>query len=324
MTGSVTISLEVELGWGVVGFGMLDKISPGRRRETRRLKALLDRCETHEVPITFNVVGHLLLEECEGHHEGPYPDGWFDRDPGTSVEEDPKFYAPDLVEAIRDSSTPHEICTHTFSHVECDEVPPETVAHELRTAREVFEANGIDDLVSLVPPRHSPPPREVLRETGIEAVRVPHYRSPDYDDPKTPAHKFLEMLNGPHPVGPPRLVDGAVETYSPVYKTLAAEYLPLGEYDTHGIYRPLPRSLRKRIHRRYHRRALDRAVEADGHAHFWSHLYDVANDHQWPQIEALVADIGRRRERGDLEVKTMKQLNEDVREGRIDLSRAVA
>ena len=80
MTGTVTMSLEVELGWGVARFGMLDKIAPGRERETRRLNALLDRCTTHDVPMTFNVVGHLFLESCDGDHEGPYPEGWFDVD----------------------------------------------------------------------------------------------------------------------------------------------------------------------------------------------------------------------------------------------------
>jgi peptidoglycan/xylan/chitin deacetylase (PgdA/CDA1 family) len=314
MTGTVTISLELELGWGVARFGMLDKLSPGRRRETRRLHALLDRCADHDVPITFNAVGHLFLEECEGDHDGPYPEGWFDVDPGTSVEEDPLFYAPDLLAAVQDAPTPHEVCTHTFSHVECGELPRPAVVHDLRRARAVHEAHGIDDLVSLVPPRHSPPPRDVLRETGIETVRVPHYRSPDFGEPKTPLHKFRSMLLGPHPVAPPHVVDGVVETYSPVYKTLAAEFLPLGEYDTHPAYRWLPLATRKRLHRRYHRRTLDRVCETGGHVHLWSHLYDVANDHQWPQIAALLADIGDRVDRGDLEVKTMAELNADVRE----------
>ncbi|MWG33184.1 polysaccharide deacetylase family protein [Halomarina oriensis] len=313
MTGTVTISLELELGWGVTRFGMLDKISPGRERETTRLDALLDRCALSDVPITFNVVGHLLLAECDGHHEGPYPDDWWDIDPGSSVYEAPKFYAPDLVEAIRESPTPHEICTHTFSHIECAEVPEETVAHDLRTAHAAHERFGLDDVVSLVPPRHSTPPRDVLREVGIETVRVPHYRSSEFGDPRTPLHKLREIITGPHPVAEPHLVDGVVETYSPVYKTLAAEYLPLGEYDTHPAYRWIPTSVGKRLHRRYHRRALDRAVETGGHVHFWSHLYDIATDEQWPQIDALLADIGERVERGELEVKTMAELNRDVR-----------
>lgn len=314
MTGTVTISLEIELGWGVVRFGMLDKISPGRRRETRRLDALLDSCATHDVPITFNTVGHLFLDECEGHHDGPYPDGWWGIDPGTSVDEDPKFYAPDLLEAIQESPTPHEVCTHTFSHIECGEVPRETVAHDLRAARRLHEEHGTDELVSLVPPRHSTPPRDVLREVGIETVRVPHYRSPEFGEPKTPLHKFKSIVGGPHPVAPPHVIDGVVETYSPVYKTLAVEYLPLGEYDTHPAYRWIPTSVGRRLQRRYHRKALDRVVETDGHIHFWSHLYDVATDEQWPQIAALIADIGERVERGELEVKTMAELNDDVRE----------
>lgn len=314
MTGTVTISLELELGWGVVRFGLLDKISPGRRRETRTLHSLLERCEEFEVPIAFNAVGHLFLEECSGHHEGPYPDDWFDVDPGSSVEEAPKFYAPDLIAAIQESPTPHEICTHTFSHIECGKMSPETVAHDLRAARRIHEDHGATPLVSLVPPRHSPPPRDVLREVGIEAIRVPHYRAPEHGDPPTPAHKLKEMLFGPHPTTPPHIIDGVLETYSPQHKTLAAEYLPLGRHPTHSVYRPIPLAARKRLHRRNHRRALDRVCETDGHVHFWCHLYDFANEHQWPQVAALLEDIGRRQAAGDLEVRTMADLNGEIRE----------
>ncbi len=117
MTGIVTISIEIELGWGYHDIGDYRKLSDGRVAETKALSRLLSLCEELHIPITFDVVGHLLLEKCGGNHDGPHPEGWFSADPGTDVSEDPLFYAPDLIQDIVDTDVDHEIGSHTFSHI---------------------------------------------------------------------------------------------------------------------------------------------------------------------------------------------------------------
>lgn len=308
MVGTATISIEVELGWGVVRFGKLDKISPGRERETRHLTRLLDRCDEYDVPITFDVVGHLFFEECDGDHGGPHPDGWWDVDPGSFVDEHPKFYAPDLVEDIRSRETDHEICTHTFSHVECDEVDPEVVRWELERAQRVHEDHGVPRSDSIVPPRHSAPPADALLESDIRVKRTPYHRSAGATEAPTRREKLFEILFGAHPTREPVEVNGVLETYSPEYITFAAPYLQTGTHPPHPVYRPLPLALRRRLHEWNLRRGLDRAVEDDSFVHYWSHLYDFANDQQWPQVESFVADLGRRRAAGEIRVRTMREL----------------
>lgn len=306
MTGTITISIEIELGWGVARFDKLDKLSPGREAETTYLSRLLDLCDEHDIGITFDVVGHLFHESCEGDHGGPHPAGWWDVDPGTSVAEDPLFYAPDLVEDIQSREAGHEICTHTYSHVECDKVCPEVVAWEIERSNQVHRRHGIPASESIVPPRHGPPPADVLTERGVEIKRVPHYRAEGVERPATRPGKLYEILIDRHPTSDPKVVDGVLETYSTEYTSLAAPYLRAGTYDPHPVYRTMPLSSRQRLHEWNLRRCLKAAEKSD--VHLWCHLYDLANERQWPQIESFIEQLGRRTDNDRFEVQTMREL----------------
>lgn len=307
MSGTVTISIEIELGWGVVRFGKLDKMSADRAVETAYLSRLLDCCDEHDVTITFDVVGHLFHEHCDGDHGGPHPDGWWDVDPGTSVEEDPLFYAPDLIEDIRSRKTGHEICTHTYSHVECKEVNPDVVEWELETARQVHQDHGVSPSESIVPPRHSTPPSHVLTGSGIRVKRAPHYRADGEERPSNKGKKLYEILFEKHPTVEPSVEEGVLETYSPEYTTLAAPYLQAGTYQPHPVYRTLPLPVRRRLHNWNLRRGVESAAE-DSFAHYWCHLYDLANEKQWPQIESFLQYLGEKRDADEVHIRTMTEL----------------
>ncbi|WP_254861843.1 polysaccharide deacetylase family protein [Halovivax gelatinilyticus] len=307
MTGTVTISIEVELGWGLAHWGKLDKLSEDRREETRYLTHLLERCDDHDVPITFDVVAHLFHDSCDGQHDGPHEHGWWDVDPGTSVVEDPEFYAPDMIESIRSSLTDHELCTHTYSHVECDDVDPEVVEWELDRADEIHRRHGVAESESIVPPRHSPPPSAVLADGGIGVKRVPHYRADGEERPSTPVGKLYEILFDRHPAIDPSETDDVVETYSTEYTSFAVPYLQTGTYEPHPVYRTIPRSIRRRLHAWNLRRGVDAAADGDD-VHFWCHLYDLANDEQWPQIDSFLGYLAKRRDAGDVEIRTMREL----------------
>lgn len=311
MVGTATISIEIELGWGLVRFGKLDKLSENREAETRYLSRLLDQCDEYDVPITFNIVGHLLHESCDGTHDSPHDESWWDVDPGTSVDEDPEFYAPDLIEDIRSRSTDHEICTHTYSHIECDEVDPEIVRWELEQAQRIHDEYGLPKNNSIVPPRHSTPPSDVLTDTGIRVKRTPHYEAEGVDRPSTRIEKLLEILFGTHPAIEPAVEQGLLETYSPEYMTFAAPFLQAGRYRSPYIYRSIPLFVRQRLHERNLTRGLDAAATADSFVHYWSHLYDFSNNQQWPQVESFVRRLSERREAGEIRVRTMQELQSD-------------
>lgn len=305
---AVTLSIEIELGWGVHDIDDRTHLSADGGPERRALQRLLTHCDQVDVPISFDVVGHLLEERCDGDHDGPHRDGWFDPDPGTDAADAPLFFAPDAVRAIRDRAADHELCTHTYSHVLCGEASPETVAWELDRAQSGLRELTGSETESIVPPRHSEPAAATLRDGGIEIVRV----SRDTSGNGT-RDRLRELVFGPHPVFETRLVDGVVETYCTSYPSLASSTLPSGQRPPPAPFRALPVQVRQGLHRRYLSRAVDRAVEADGDCHLWCHLYDLANDAQWPPVREFLTELGERRDRGEVEVLTMAGLNQRVR-----------
>lgn len=313
MAGTITFSMEVELAWGLhdlENFGQLAGWDfTDRSAETRALGDFLAACEEHGIPVSFDTVGHLFEHSCSGTHDGPHPTGWFARDPGTNHETDPYFYAPDLIEMIRDASVTHEICTHTYSHVPCGEVSPDTVRWELARSADVHGTSLGGLPVSLVPPRHSPPPRDVLRASGIEIVRTPV----DVTASPTRFHVFIDDLLASHPVREPALVDEIVETYSTQSGCLNATFLPSQHHQPHPVYRILPMAVRKRAQKRSLQTGLRQAIERDSHAHFWTHLRDITSDHQLDVIRWFFETVAAHRNDGTVDVVTMRDLNEQVR-----------
>jgi len=325
MTGTVTLSIEVELAWGLARVGgtaprPLERHSPGRREETARLDALLGLCEERDLPISFDAVGHLLLDSCSGSHSGPHPSGWFDADPETDKYRDPLYYAPDLIDAITSAQPDHELCTHTFSHARCDRVEDAVVDWELRRVAELHAHRGVDPPVSFVPPIHAPPPRAVLRKHGIRTLRRPiEYRPPvrDPDPPPETLDRLVWRLRRSHPaetllreptVRVPERRDGLTETYTSWHASLSAPYLRNGRLRPHPVYRTIPRSLRKRHHLRYLLAGLRKAIDTDGAVHYWTHLFNLTPAEQWSSVSTFLKTLARHRDRGDVEVLTMAEL----------------
>lgn len=308
MSGVVTISIELELGWGVHDVGDYDHLSEGCRKERSYFDKLLRKCDQFDVPISFNTVGHLMLAECGGTHHGSYPDTWFCEDPGTDVKVDPAFYAPDIVEKIRPRAADHELCTHTFSHVLFDRMDRESVSQDLARAQRLHEEIDGRPTPSLVPPRHGEPSTEVLEENSIEIVR----KAIDTGT-ETPAHRYLELLLEPPSLPEPRLVDGIVETYTTSYPSLVAPSLPGGQRNTHPGYKWLPLRLRQQLQRRRLQEITRRAVEEDAYVHLWCHLYDLSNEYQWPLVADIIEEFATYRNEGQLEILTMEALNDRIR-----------
>lgn len=130
LTSIITLSIGLELGWGVYEMGKYNHLSDTRTAETQALHRLPDLADNHEPPITFDIVGYLLHQSCTGHHGGPYPDGYWTEDPGSNQETDPIFYAPDLVNKIQDRHVTHKFATHTYLHLLIDEASSELLPHE--------------------------------------------------------------------------------------------------------------------------------------------------------------------------------------------------
>ena len=313
MSATVTFSVEVELGWGVIQYDNLDVLSQGRKAETEALERLLDLCDELRIPMTFNVVGHLLRDSPLATYDGSHEDGWFDDIPKTGPENAPEFYAPGLVERIQESSVNHEICTHTFTHVECANVTNETLRWELDKVLEAHEDFGLDQPVSLVPPRHSPPPRDILKEYGIEIIRSSRKGHPESQEASNRVQLAREILTGSQPIKQPRMVDDVIETYCASFPSLTAPFLQSGQREPHPVFRVIPKIVRSRLHRNNLNQGLTAAIERDSNIHIWTHLWETANGVQWPLIRSFLRRVSESKTKEQVQIKNMKELNSELR-----------
>lgn len=306
MVGEVTISVEVELGWGYHDIETDDrytKLSHRRERETETLERFLDLLDKYRIPVSFDVVGHLFLHDCAGHHDGIYPDNWFFEDPGTKSSHNPLFYAPDLIDIIDAADTDHEICTHTFSHVLCDEVSDRTIKTELTKVQQLHQERLGEETVSLVTPRHRDVSLEAISDCGIEIMRVPTENLPDGR-----LSRLYWYLFGSHPVRDLSQKQGITQTYTSPAMSLTAYHLPTGQTSPHPIFRVVPEAIRRRLHQRYLTNALERACEQDSNIHLWTHLHDMVNESQWPAMSKFFESLSIAISEETAHVATMAEL----------------
>jgi peptidoglycan/xylan/chitin deacetylase (PgdA/CDA1 family) len=310
MPGSAIFSVEVELGWGYHDLQRPNKyaaLSENREAETEALERLLALCDRFEIPITFDVVGHLFLEDCPGTHRGDYPTDWFGADPGTDVASDPLFYAPDLVEMIETAEVDHEICTHTFSHALGEEFSTAQLDADLTEAQRLHQSRFGEPAESIVPPRHQQMDPEVLKQNSIRVVRKTRGQMPE-----TKPALLRWYFSRNHPVLKPVTKDGLVTTYTSVAQSMTAPYVAQGQKTVHPVLRSIPFRVRKYIHRRYVEDALDRAVAEGKHAHFWTHLHDMANEAQLDIVEQSISIASDRRDNEGLQITRMCDLRTQI------------
>ena len=135
-SGGMIISADFELAWAFrysKSYKEPYKAALSYARQDRiNVPKLINLFEIYNIPITWATVGHLFLKECKnGDHDWmnriqhfenknwEFKKGdWFDFDPYTNFKENSEWYAPDLIEMILKSKIPHEISTHTFSHID--------------------------------------------------------------------------------------------------------------------------------------------------------------------------------------------------------------
>ncbi|PHQ45420.1 hypothetical protein DJ68_12930 [Halorubrum sp. C3] len=307
MVASLTISVELELGWGMHDVAEYSHLSKERRNETEYTLRFLDLTDQLNVPITFNVVGHLLHQSCDGHHLGPYPDGWWSEDPGTDMRTNPLFYAPDLVEEICDRPTDHEVATHTYSHLLAEQATVETLDTDLLKALETHASFGLPSPTSIILPRHQQPEYQILRKHGIKTIRqlIKDYGRPDIN----PISKTWWILTRDHPMSTLRERNAVLETTVTPHPSLTSSTLPSGQSPPHPVFRTIPVQIRQRLHRKYLIAAIDRAIDRDRHLHLWTHVFNFANEYQYPPIECALKHLARRRNEGKVHIRRMSDLH---------------
>lgn len=179
MTGAFVLSLDTEVAWGTFTWGgttYYRQHFDDYRQNVRRFIAMMDE---YEIPATWAFVGHLMLDHCDGNHpEAPAPEfpwygrPWYETDPGTNADQDPWWYAPDILDRVMTMKTPQEIGTHTFSHVFLNDpaVTPEIARAQVQASLDVAQARGLT-VESLVFPRDGVAHLDQFAPLGITNYR---------------------------------------------------------------------------------------------------------------------------------------------------------
>ncbi|WP_312912556.1 polysaccharide deacetylase family protein [Natronosalvus caseinilyticus] len=292
--GSVVVSVDAELGWG-----FLDLHPPPADRIERCRRgwhALREAFEAYDVPATWAVVGHLMLEDCDGRHvDHPAPAGWFERERTDWKDRPDLRFGPDLVRSVLESPVDHEFASHSFSHVlfGAPSTDRELARAEFERALDLADEWGLE-CSSFVYPRNNVGHRAALAEAGFTAYR---------GRTSTPEgfRAVLETGLGGRSV----LVEPTVDEHGLV--NVPASLFCFG---FESVARTVAESVWTDPMVVTARRAIDQAVAADDDrlCHLWLHPNNLTTDRDDERMRAILAYIDQQRRETDLTVETMDEV----------------
>ncbi|RQH00525.1 polysaccharide deacetylase family protein [Natrarchaeobius oligotrophus] len=295
--GSVVLSIDAELGWGFHDFETLpsERVEAGRRG----WPALLELLDEYDVPATWAVVGHLMLDSCDGvHADHPAPEGWFERERTEWRDREDLRFGRDLVADLLEADVDHEFASHSFSHVLFGrpETDRELAAAELERSAEIAADWG-QTVESFVYPRNDVGHRDVLAEYGISAYRG---RSPTGD-------------------GVRGIVDSTVRNRSLLVEPTVDEYglvnvpASLFLFGFEGPARTVAEAVWRDPMVAQARTGIDEAIRNDGVCHLWLHPNNLTHERDDERMRAILEYVDRRRAETDLTVETMADVARRLR-----------
>ena len=313
--GIFTLSLDLELIWGTQDLFGPEVFGAACARERGLVGRLLETLETHGIPATWCVVGHLLLDRCDGgapkHPEIVRPThawvrgDWFQHDPGGTEESAPLFLGRTLVERILSSRVPQEIGSHSFSHVIFGDrgCSRETAESEIAACGTLARKMGIE-LKSFAFPRNRVGHLDVLKQCGFICFRGPGSHWYEQDDSPGVLGRLNHLLDvaratTPLTVLPERTPEGLWNIPGSMI------YFPM-----HGLRRHVPMS--RRVLRA--RKGLADAVRRSRIFHLWFHPTNLADETEamFGGLEAILSEVVRLREKGSLRVLTMSAIADEA------------
>lgn len=315
--GTVVISLDSELAWG-----FHDKNNPPQYRIKNARdgwRQLINLFESYDIPATWAIVGHLFLDECDGEHSNhPSPTGWFNRDPGGTVDENPDWFGTDLIIKLLESEVNHEIGYHSFSHVEfgAEGTTSGIASTELAECQQVTSDWNCDP-DSFVFPRNNVGHLDLLSDYGFTCYRGK--QPPDNNDSLLPPtiQRLSRLVLGQ--TSPP-IVNPYV-TDNDVVNIPASFYLYTFENKQNTILKSAVQMASQLVfkclpfdpHLRQVKLGL-KAVSDEPNSvfHIWLHPNNIVTVEDTNRIESVLEEVSRYRDNQDLAVKTMGEVAGEV------------
>lgn len=302
--GTVIISLDTELGWGFHDVDLPEDVLGETPRTWTYLRDLFD---TYDVPATWAIAGHLLLDSCERRHsKHPAGERCCERSAGALGPED-VWFEHDLVDDLEAASVDHEIAAHGFTHVhfqhEC--MDAEFAARELEHCVEAAADRGLD-LTSFVFPVNRVGYRDLLADHGFDCYRGvnPAVAS------RTALQRQVSKLSSATIGTPtPPIVDPDIDEHGLV-DVPASLYL----FNFPEKYRKPFSLVGEDPVTRQARAGIDEVAETDGVLHLWLHPHNLREPHHFERLRSIVSYLDDRRNDGDLRIDTMAGVASRTRE----------
>ncbi len=155
-SGAFCVSIDLELAWGIWDRPDPHYFDRCAELETRIVTEMLRLFDRHEIHVTWAIVGRLLERDEQSSRSTRH---------GEQI-----WYAPHLVEAIREARQPHDIGSHGYAHRYFPQMSTAEARKELAAARAVHQRAGIP-FSSFVYPRNQVAHLDVLTELGISVFR---------------------------------------------------------------------------------------------------------------------------------------------------------
>lgn len=308
--GVFTISLDTELAWGSFDKDGIDRYGDAYRQTPAVVDRLCALFDIYEVPATWAFVAHLFTD-CEGHSGEGSGSGdraradWLASAPCSTGADRSLWYAPSLLEAVRDCEMPQDVGLHGYSHLVFGEHSRKAAETELREALAAAREVGLDPS-SFVYPRNEIAYVDLLADFDIDVFRGLDDRW--YERASLgPARKPLRFLDEATVRTPPAVTP--TECDGVVCLPGSQVFRP-----SRGAWAWTPTdSQARRAHR-----GLDRAVETGGVFHLWWHPFNLAADADYhlSVLEDILTYVDTLRADDKLELMSMADVADAYRDGR--------
>lgn len=294
----LSLDLELIIGWHDLSNSIYERKKKEMEDARDRIHDLISVLEKNGIKCTWGVTSHLFLESCDGHDD--YPDReWLLRDPRTSLDKDPLWYAPDLIDHLLRSDVNFEIGCHSFSHPFFHKIGENQAQYELKKSEKLAKDWAIK-LESFIFPGNEEGYKKMLFEFGYKAYRPK--RRISY---KSKISKALDLIlgkNAPEPVLP------VIDEYGMV---VIPPSIYLGSCDT-VIKQILSKSPPRDTLRWYLQSGLEKTVDKGGVFHAWMHPCDYGKRISKKNFEYMINLVKKYEARGELHIFTMSEVAERV------------
>lgn len=307
--GIFLLDIEVELAWGMLDL-RIDRENMIRicQRARMHLDSIFGLLEKHSIPVTWGILGHLLLHGSGRESEASHPETH------KSLNDESAFYGKDItdkiVKYVLETELPHDIACHSFSHeLFGDPRLGKTVAEAevRRCVRILRETYGVTPKV-FVFPKNDVGYLEVLSTNGFIAFRGPIPQIVDYSEHttgiKNSVCKYASLTS--------QFASFYLRTPPPMVKAKKENSLiniPASMCFNKKPLLPLRLVLQKAM------KGIDKAVRERKVFHLFTHLVNFGQPQKGmvflKSFEKILAHANLCRERSRLEITTMRKLAED-------------